>query len=329
MAFRTLLFGLVAVAAVALTGCTTGSGGTSTTGSSSSTTEGDKFVVGVSIPDGTHGWANGVVWWAEEMQKKHSDVEFIISTAQDASEQVNQLATMQTQGIDALVILPMESAPLTPAVKKIHDAGIYVVSVDRGLTEQVADVYLRGDNAKFGQVAAEYMAEKLGGKGNILIIEGMQVSINKERVDGFNSVISKYPDIKVLASRPGNWNTDTAYNVTRSLLTAHSQVDAIWASDDDMALGAERAIKEANRPNIWMVGGGGSKVVVKKVMDKDPMYPATVTYSPRMIVDGIERAIEDLKAGKKAGSTQEDVILPVDVINPDNAPDFYFPDSPY
>lgn len=327
MKLHALLLMLVALLALLLAGCNPPAKSDTDSGTDSGSA--DKLTIGVSIPSADHGWTGGIVYWANEMKSKHPEVNIEIVTASNSDEQVSQLETMMTKGMDALVVLAHDSAALTPKVKEIHANGVYTVSVDRGLTEECVDVYLAGDNPGFGRKAAEYMAEKLGGKGNILILEGMAVEINKERVNGFKEVISKFPGIKVLDSQPGEWDKAKAYSVTQTMLIKHPQVDAIWTSDDDMSLGAEKAIVEAGRKNIWLLGGGGMNDVVKRIMDGDPMYPATITYSPKMIADGIERCIADLKAGKKAGDKQENVVLPVDVITPVNAKDFYYPDSVY
>jgi ribose transport system substrate-binding protein len=329
MTRRTLLAGIAAGLSLALVGCgpAPAPSASNEPGGQAPGTE-KKLRIGVSIPAATHGWTGGVVWWAEESKKKHSNVEFVISTAKDAAEQAKQIETMAAQGLDGLVVLASEAASVTPAVKQAKNAGMYVVSVDRGLTEPIADVFLRGDNAGFGRTAGEFMREKLGGKGNVLVLQGMNVPINGERVKGFEEALAG-SDIKILESVPADWNREKAYKTIQTLLIKHPQVDAIWAADDDMALGAEKAVAEAGRTGIWIVGGGGMKDVIKRVMDGDATFPATVTYSPKMVADGIDRIIADLTAGKKPGTTQEDVVLPVVLVKPDNAKDHYYPESVY
>lgn len=328
------LFATMALLGLALAGCGSGDkapeGTTGSTGSAASGGSTDKKLkIAVSIPAGDHGWTAGIVWWANKMKADHPEVDMEVQTSADGTKQADAVQTMLLKQPDGLVVLSFEPAPVTPQVKKAKDAGVYVVSVDRGLTEPIADVWVRGDNSKFGEMAADYMGEKLNGKGNILALEGMTNDVNTARVEAFKKEIAaKYPGIKVLDWGKGDWNREKAYQVVKTELLKFPQVDAMWSSDDDMSLGAEKAIKEAGR-NFWMLGGGGMKDVVKKIMDKDPMYPATITYSPKMIADAIERCIADLKAGKKPGTTQEDQVIPVEVVTPENAKDFYFEDSDY
>lgn len=286
--------------------------------------------IAVSIPAATHGWTGGVVWWANRAAEELSErAEVTVVTADSPEDQARKLETIATQGYDALVVLSFEPALVTPTIQANRDAFGYIVSVDRGLTEPIADVWLRGDNVEFGRIAGKFMADKLGGRGNILVFRGIAGPIDEQRVEGFQEVMRGFPDVKILAMEHGDWSQEKAYNVAQALLLKHPKVDAIWASDDDMALGIEKALSEANRAGVWMVGGGGMKDVVKRVKEGDALFPATVTYPPRMIEMAIKRAVEDLAAGKKPGGAQVDALLPIDLVTPANAQDFFYADSIY
>lgn len=314
-------------------GCGSGdkptAGGETPTATGTGTTDSaKKFKVGISVPAADHGWTGGALYWATEASKKYPDIEWSIETADTPSDQINDLDTLATKGIDALVILATESAPLTPKAKELKERGIFIVNVDRGFTEPVADVFLAGDNKAFGKMSAEYMVEKLGGKGNILVLRGIPCTVDTDRYDSAMAVFKANPGIKVLDAQPGMWNKDTSYKVIQSMLVKHPQVDAIWSSDDDMSEGAEQALKEAGRDkNIWMLGGGGKKEIVKRIMDGDPLYPALVTYPPSMTAQAVDKCVELLKNGKKVD--QKEILIKLDVVTKDNAKDFYFPDSVY
>lgn len=333
-----LKIGLISLAAMVIVGCgdsgaTNNTAGTSSTPTSSNTTE-KKFKIGVSIPAADHGWTAGIKYWADEEAKKHPEIEFDIQTADGPAKQITQLEAMATKKMDAIVILATESAPVTPAAKKLKEQGIFIVNVDRGFDDaSIADIFLAGDNKKFGTMSGEFMAKKLNGKGNILVLEGIPCTVNTDRVDAFKAVMAKHPGIKILASQTGMWNQQKAQDVMQTMLTTHKQVDAIWAQDDDMALGAEKALKAAGRDKgLWMLGGAGMKDIVKRVMDGDPMFPADITYPPSMIADGIRAAVETLTKVKKEDLKtfkHEDREIKIDMIEPANAKDFYFPDSIY
>jgi ribose transport system substrate-binding protein len=310
-------------------GGTTANGGTSSTGKDS----GKRLKIGVSIPSADHGWTAGVKYWADQATKLHPEIDWTVETAATPAEQVNDLETMMSAGMDGVVVLATESAAITPTAKSLKDRGVFIVNVDRGFTEPYADIFLEGDNAAFGRKSAEYMVNKLNGNGKIIVLEGIPSTVNTARVQAFKTEIAKYPGIQILASGAGMWNKEKATNVMQALLPKYPTVDAVWASDDDMALGAEIAIKDAGRQDaIWMLGGAGMKDVVKRVMDGDKMFPADITYPPSMIAAGIEMAATALEGGnldEKKKYLPKHIVLDVDLITPDNAKDYYFPDSIY
>ena len=315
----------------------------------------DKPHVGVCVPSATHGWAGGVGWWAEQQMKAFPDVTWEFQRAGSAADQAGQIDAMVQKGITALCVLPFDSDTPLPPLKRAKEQGVYLVVVDRALRDPIADLYIAGDNKAFGRKAAEFMVKKLNGKGSIVALRGLPVEIDAERFDAFDAVIKKADGIKLLAAQPGNWNRQDAHNVMQTFLTKFDHIDAVWASDDDMALGVEQAIREAGRGgDIWILGGAGMKEIVKKVMDKDSQYPADVTYPPGMVAAGIALAVAgatdgnekgvaakipaylkidpaQLQSAPPAGEKHDQRTLRVDVqlVTPDNAKEFYFPESVY
>ncbi|MFL6682381.1 MAG: ABC transporter substrate-binding protein [Burkholderiaceae bacterium] len=294
----------------------------------------NKVTMGVSIPAATHGWTGGVVYWANrtksELEKQYPGMTVIVKTASSATEQANQVQDLQTANrIDTLVILPFESAPLTKPVAQVKGKGVFVTVVDRGLTDTTAqDAYVAGDNPGFGKVSAEYVGKALGGKGDVVILRGIPTVIDNQRVDAFNAVLkTSFPDIKVLDAKHGNWNRDDAFKVMQDYLTRFKHIDAVWASDDDMAVGVQKAIEQARRSDIKLVlGGAGSKEYIKKVMDGDKLVTADVTYSPSMIAEAMKLTAEARAKGTAMPAT---TIIPSILITKDNAAKYYEPASPF
>jgi ribose transport system substrate-binding protein len=293
--------------------------------------------VGVSIPTADHGWTGGINYYAQkainDWKAKDKNVTFYLVTADSAQKQVNDIEDLMVKGIDALVVLAYDSAPLTPVVKKAYDKGIYVVSVDRGLTEQAQDVYIAGDNPGLGRVCAESIGKDLGGKGNIVVLEGIPCVINSERVDNFNSVIkAKFPGIKILDSQPANWDTQKGLEIMTNYLQKYKNIDGVWAQDDDVLIGVLQAYKESGRKDIKVfLGGAGSKIMIKKVMDGDELVKADVTYPPSMIASGVSLAILGARNAGLPGFYQKKVpskiILAAELITKQNAKDYYEKDS--
>jgi ribose transport system substrate-binding protein len=292
-----------------------------------------KLRIGVSVPAADHGWTAGIGWWAKRAMAMYPDVDWVFTTAANPEKQIADVEDMIVKEIDGLVILCTESAPLTPVAKKAHEKGIFIVNVDRGFTQPVADIFLEGDNKAFGRKSAQYIVDKLGGKGNVVILSGIPCTVDSDRVNAAMEVFKASPGIKVLAQQPAMWNREKALQVTENMLTKFNKIDCVWASDDDMALGAMQAIKEAKREKeMWIFPGAGMKEVIKMVMDKSPMIPADITYSPSMIATGIQLAHSTLRDGKKTQVMEfmpRHLMIDVELITAENAKNYYFPDAVY
>src|SRR6201997_4993279 len=250
--------------------------------------------IGVSVPSADHGWTGGIDFFAQEAKKRldslHKNLQVIVKTATGASDQANSLEDLvATQQINALVILPYESAPLTDPVREVKKKGIFVTVVDRALTDSsIQDLYVAGNNPGMGKIAAEYLIDKLGGKGDIVVLRGLPTVIDNQRFDTFMGLI-KGTQIKVLDSKYANWNRDDGFKVMQDFLTRFPKIDAVWAQDDDIALGVLDALRQAKREKeMFVVGGGGMKEMVKRVIDKDPQTPVNIVYSPSMIGVAVE-----------------------------------------
>ena len=294
--------------------------------------EGEKTIIGVSIPSATHGFMGGLNWHAQDTIKRlgetYPNLEFVLSTAGDSAKQVNDIEDMMaTRDIDALVVLPFESEPLTAPVKAVKDAGKFVTVVDRGLAEEgIEDLYVAGDNTAFGRVAGEYFRDNLKAGGKIVVLRGIPTTLDNERVEAFQAALEG-SDKEILDMQHGNWNRDDAFNVMQDYLAKYPEIDAVWAADDDMAVGVLEAIAQAGREDeMVVVGGAGMKDIVKRIMDKDPQLPVNVTYPPALISSAIEMtALRFVSNAPMAGR----YIIGSQLITPENAEQFYFPDSPF
>ncbi|SPJ24856.1 Ribose import binding protein RbsB [Palleronia abyssalis] len=289
-------------------------------------------VIGVSIPAATHGWAGGMNFHAQEaverLEEVYPNLDFVLSTASDPGTQVNDIEDMMaTRNIDALVVLPFESEPLTGPVQAVADAGVWVTVVDRGLSvDGIEDLYVAGDNEGFGRVSGEYMASQMPDGGDIVVLRGIPTTIDNMRVEGFEQAIEG-SGINIIDMEHGNWNRDDSFNVMQDFLQKHEQIDAVWASDDDMAVGVLAAIEAAGRDDIqFVLGGAGMKEMVQRVMEGDEMIPADVTYPPAMIATAIEMTAVGLTSSAPVSGT---FTIGSVLITPENAEEFYYPDSPF
>lgn len=288
--------------------------------------------IGISIPAATHGWAGALNFHAERtvarLKEANPDLDFVLTTTSDPGQQVSDLEDMvATRNIDALVVLPFESEPLTSPIQRIADSGVWVTVVDRGLTQDgIEDLYVAGDNDSFGRTAGQYFAETLDDGAKVVVMRGIASTVDNERVAGFEAAIDG-SGIEVLAMDHGNWNRDTAFNLMQDWLSRFPEIDAVWAADDDMAVGALAAIEQAGRDGeMIVVGGAGMKEMVDRIRNGDKVVPVNVTYPPSMISTAIEMTALGLTgAAPMAG----EFIIASELITPENAENFYFEDSPY
>ncbi|MGM0640876.1 MAG: ABC transporter substrate-binding protein [Thermotogota bacterium] len=297
-----------------------------------------KYRIGVSIPSADHGWTGGIVFWAEraikDWEEKNPDLDFFLVTADNSAKQVGDVEDLMVKQIDALVILPHDSASLTPIVSEVYEEGIFTVVVDRGLTENAQDVYIAGNNPGLGRVSGEWLAKEMNGEGKVVVLEGIPTVINTERVEAFNEVISQYPDIEILDSQPAYWSTQRGLEIMENYLQKYPEIDAVWAQDDDVLKGVLQAYKESGRDDInIMLGGAGSKDIIKMIMEGDPLVRADVTYPPSMIASGISLAVNGVQGKGLEGFYQQKIpsriILAAELITRENAEEYYVPESIY
>jgi ribose transport system substrate-binding protein len=291
-----------------------------------------KVTIGVSIPAADHGWTAGVVFHAERVAKllmaEHKGLNVIVKTSADPASQANAVQDLAVQGIDALVILPSDPDQLVTAIQQVKDDGKFVALVDRAPSvndNTIRNLYVAGNNPALGEVAGKYIAEKTP-DAQVVVIRGLPIPIDQQRQDGFDKGIAG-SKVKVLERQYGNWSRDDAFKVMQDFLTKHQKIDVVWCQDDDMAVGVLEAIEQAKRTDIqYVVGGAGSKDMIKRVMDGDKMMPVDVLYPPAMVATAMQLTAANFYDQVPVSGSY---ILDATLVTKENAKNFYFPDSPF
>ena len=288
--------------------------------------------IGISIPAADHGWTGGVVYWAQrakaDLENSESPVRVLLAASKSSDEQASAVENMLVQGVDVLVILPNEPGPLTPVCRKAASEGVKLVVVDRGLEDpSLATLSVVGDNPGFGRVSAERLVAAVGGKGDVALMHGVLCQVDTDRVEAFKKVLADHPGVRLVDEGVSDWSTEKGLSLMEAFLQKHPRLDAVWTGDDDVLLGALQAYRESGRSDLKaLLGGGGSKAVVKMVLDGDPLVAQTVTYPPKMVYVAAQCA-RDLLAGREPA--EKTVVVPAEVIDASNAAANYFPDSAY
>lgn len=298
-------------------------------GSSSTKDGNDKLTIGISLPSATHGWMGALIDSAEKQAKelkKSEGINYVMTNATDPNKQANDVDDLISQKVDVIVMLPIESAALTPVGQKIKDAGIPLVIVDRELENDAATVVVKGDNEGIGVNAGKYFIEKLKGKGKVVEITGPPSSVTEQRGAGFKEAMESESGIEIIASQSGDFSTEKSLEVMQNILQAHSEIDAVFTQDDGMALGVLQAIKEAGRKDIQFVtGAGGGKEVFENIKDGG-LISATFLYSPTMVEDAVKIAAK-LAKGEDPGEKM--VVKEATQVTKENVDEHYDPDSKF
>lgn len=184
-----------------------------------------------------------------EAYAEANDIELLWNSAgNDVATQASQVEQLINQDVDAIIIVPVQADSLSPQLQAAQDADIPVFAVNTTLTnEDLITSSVLPDDVAAGAQEMEMMAEALGGKGNIVILQGpLGSSPELDRTEGIESVLADYPDIKVLAKDTANWKRDEAVNKVKNWISSFGdELDGIVAENDDMGLGAVQAMSEA------------------------------------------------------------------------------------
>lgn len=195
-----------------------------------------------------------------EAYAKANNIELVWNSANlDVSTQANQVDSMVNQGVDAIIVVPIQADSLGPQVAAAKAKGIPLVAVNAALNNPDVAGSVQPDDVAAGEQEMQMMADRLGGRGNIVILQGpLGQSGELDRTKGINNVLAKYPDIKVLAKDTANWKRDEAVNKMKNWISGFgNQINAVVSENDDMGLGALQALKEAGRNDVPIVGIDG------------------------------------------------------------------------
>jgi ribose transport system substrate-binding protein len=206
------------------------------------------------------------IGWSQAAQKAIEDAGgkvIIVDSQNKIAKQVADIEDLLTQNIDFLIINPVDEAGIVPAIEAANKANVPVITIDRKAGGGDVAVHVGFDNYKAGYDAGVYCADQMGSKGNVAQLEGQAgTSVARERAQGFNDAIAKYPDMKVVFDKPTDWDTTKALAATEDMLSANPDVKCIWAHADAIIMGAVQALDKAGKLDqvitigMGMYGGG-------------------------------------------------------------------------
>ena len=203
-----------------------------------------------------------------EAYAKANNVELLWNAANlDVTTQANQMDQLINAKVDAIVVVPVQADSLQPQVSAAKAAGVPIIPVNAALNSPDISGNVQPDDVKAGEQEMQMMADKIGGKGNIVILQGpLGQSGEIDRQKGIENVLAKNPNIKVLAKDTANWKRDEAVNKMKNWISAYGKdIDGVVAQNDDMGLGASQALKESGSTTTPIVGIDGIEDGLKAV----------------------------------------------------------------
>lgn len=259
-------------------------------------------------------------WNAENMYKDDLEVTYVQSD-NDVSKQIANLEDLIAQDVDVIITTPCDTTAINSTLEEAMEAGIKVVLLCATVDGDCYDTVVTVDETDFGATGAQWLADQLGGKGNIVLLNGISgFSSNTLRYEGAQSVFEKYPDIKVLAAEDANWDYAAAKTVTTDLLATYPEIDGVWSQGGAMTLGAIDSFNAAKRDLVPMTGEDNNGYL--KACINNNMEGIAVSKPTWLARVAIENAIRMMNGEE----VKKDDIYPVMTIKTEEMPDYVHQD---
>lgn len=239
----------------------------------------------------------------------------VVAGEWDLARQTSQVQNFVTQGMDAIVIAPVNSSGIVSAIEDANHAHIPVFTADISADGGQVAAHVASDNIQGGRLLGEYVATRLKGGGNVAILDQPTVASVRDRVTGFVDALAKYPNIRIVA-RPAveRGLRDVAKQKMDNLLTTDQHIDAVFGTNDDCALGALAAIQAAGTKNVFVVG-----------YDATPEARTEIASGTALVADAVQdpvtigrRTIETVVEVLKGQSVPAIIPVPVGIVTRDS-----------
>jgi inositol transport system substrate-binding protein len=245
------------------------------------------------------------------------EIELISVDAQtNAATQVGQVDNLIAQGVSGIILLPMDADALVPAVEAAVEAGIPIVSCNGIVNTDLISATVASSDVVAGELEMKYIAELMGGKGKIAILHGPNgISAEILRREGYANILKDYPDIEIIAEPSCNWSREEGMSTTENLIQANPDLTAIVAQNDEMAMGALTAVKDAGAD---IIVGGIDAIADACVAVKNGDLDCTVFQDAVGQARGSVDVILKLMNGEEAG----DIDIPFILVTKENVDQF-------
>jgi ribose transport system substrate-binding protein len=252
---------------------------------------------------------------------QRAGIQLVVQAAEreiDVEKQMQIIENLLQTGVRVLIVTPSGSREIASAIAKANRANVPVIVVDTRVDPKAAaennlkiESFIGSDNYEGGRLAGEYLAKSTGGKARVAILEGIPGhETGDSRLRGFRDALQKHPGMSIVASQPANWERDQGFTVFQNMLQAHPDIDALFACNDLMALGAIEAIAAAGRTGRIRVVGFDALDDARKAIEAGRME-ASMAQSPR---DMGRLAVEAAARLLRSESVPADQTVPIGLV---------------
>ncbi len=248
-------------------------------------------------------------------------VNLVVADGQDSvSKQTSDIENLVSRGVDAILINATDGEAVVPAVEEANAAGIPVLAIDRGISGGDVALYVASNNVTGGKMAAHYTAAKMALQGKVVMLEGIPgTSAARERGKGFTEVVKSLSEVEIIDSEPAGFAKNKGYQVMQNILTAQPEIDAVFAQNDLMALGALQAIEGADREDEMFVVGFDAIDPAIQAIEKGRLS-ATIMQQPALMGSmGVKKAVNLLEGEVEVPEGETKFVpVPLKLITQDN-----------
>ncbi|MCW5952080.1 MAG: sugar ABC transporter substrate-binding protein [Propionibacteriaceae bacterium] len=309
--------------ALALSACTTTGPGSTPTDGTTAPTDG-KFTVAFSFGQSVHPFFVAMQKGAEKYAEEHGMELRVISADYKVETQVQQIEDLLQQQIDGLLVNPVDSAGLTNAVQNVLSAGVPVIPVDINVIGAEVTSFVESDNVQIGRDAADFIADQLGGKGNVALIGLPTVTSTSQRETGFLEALEAYPDLKLVANAGDGMQRETALASAETILEANPELDAVYGVNESSAMGALSAV-QARGLDTLIVGVDATPDLLNAIND-ETQIKATIAQDPFQMGYIAMELMEKKLKGEEIPARES---APIDLVTKENVQTFIDREAAY
>lgn len=280
----------------------------------------DKVKIGVTLMDFSTEFGIGLKDYMTAKADAMGDVELtVVDAGGDAAKQLQQVETFISQKVDAIIMQPQEQEACSPAIDKAKAAGIPIINCN-SLTITEPDAYVGSNDSESAEIAMTYIAEQLGGKGNVLMMHGHPgQTAEVKRTEGAMDILAQNPDMTLLDEQTADWDHAEAMTLMENWIQAYGdQINAVFCQNDEMALGALNALVQAGKKdNVLVVGVDAIDDALQSV--KDGKMDATVYQDCKGQAEGAIEAAYKLAKGE---SVEKEILIPFILVTTENVDEY-------